>query len=414
MQKRKNSHFFVTKMRKEMEKKMKTNCKKWRYLLCITAVATAFASVPLRTQAADSKVNIVDNTGKKQETTSDKMDSATKAGRPVTTAGAADLLDADISMETEELIALAKSKTIPVQEEKQEPTLVMAKVNEYVNVRKEPDQDADKVGVLYKDCGGDILEKKGEWTKIKSGDVSGWIKNDYLYFGEEAEKIAKDVGILTAYSNTETLRVRKEADKDSAVLGLLANGEAVEAIAEEGDWVCVSYEGTTGYVSAEYVNVEFDIDTAESMASIIAREEAQKAKEAAEAAAAAEVAAKRNAQKQAVLATASEVDILAALIQCEAGGESYEGQLAVGSVVMNRVRCGGYPNSIAEVIYASGQFVPASKGRMESLILNGNIKASCVQAAQEVIGGRCNVGDALHFRRAGNREGTVIGNHVFW
>ena len=393
---------------------MKTNCKKWRYLLCITAVATAFASVPLRTQAADSKVNIVDNTGKKQETTSDKMDSATKAGRPVTTAGAADLLDADISMETEELIALAKSKTIPVQEEKQEPTLVMAKVNEYVNVRKEPDQDADKVGVLYKDCGGDILEKKGEWTKIKSGDVSGWIKNDYLYFGEEAEKIAKDVGILTAYSNTETLRVRKEADKDSAVLGLLANGEAVEAIAEEGDWVCVSYEGTTGYVSAEYVNVEFDIDTAESMASIIAREEAQKAKEAAEAAAAAEVAAKRNAQKQAVLATASEVDILAALIQCEAGGESYEGQLAVGSVVMNRVRCGGYPNSIAEVIYASGQFVPASKGRMESLILNGNIKASCVQAAQEVIGGRCNVGDALHFRRAGNREGTVIGNHVFW
>ena len=94
---------------------MKTNCKKWRYLLCITAVATAFASVPLRTQAADSKVKIVDNTGKKQETTSDKMDSASKAGRPVTTAGAADLLDADISMETEELIALAKSKTIPVQ-----------------------------------------------------------------------------------------------------------------------------------------------------------------------------------------------------------------------------------------------------------------------------------------------------------
>ena len=110
----------------------------------------------------------------------------------------------------------------------------------------------------------------------------------------------------------------------------------------------------------------------------------------------------------------SDRELLARLIQCEAGGESYEGQLAVGSVVMNRVRCGGYPNSIAEVIYASGQFVPASKGRMESLILNGNIKASCVQAAQEVIGGRCNVGDALHFRRAGNRQGTVIGNHVFW
>lgn len=393
---------------------MKTNCKKWRYLLFITAVATAFASVPFKTQAADAKVQIVDNTGKKQETTSDKMDSAERADRSITTAGVADLLDADISMDTEELIALVKSKTIQVSEEEQKSTLVMAKVNEYVNVRQEADQESDKVGVLYKDCGGDILEQKGEWTKIQSGDVTGWVKNEYLYFGEEAQEVAKDVGILTAYSNTETLRVRKESDIESEVLGLLANGEAVEAISEEGDWVCVSYEGTTGYVSAEYVNVEFDLDTAESMASIIAREEAQKAKEAAEAQAAAEEAAKRNAQKEAVLATASEADILAALIQCEAGGESYEGQVAVGSVVMNRVRSGGYPNSITEVIYASGQFVPASKGRMESLILNGNIKASCVQAAQEVIAGKCNVGDALHFRRAGNREGIIIGNHVFW
>lgn len=283
----------------------------------------------------------------------------------------------------------------------------MAKVNEYANIRQEASQESEKVGVLYKDCGGDIIERNGEWTKIKSGDVIGWIKNDYLYFGDEAEKIAGDVGILTAYSNTETLRVRKEANLESGVLGLLANGEAVEAIAEEGDWVRVSYEGTTGYVSADYVKVEFDIDTAESMVSIKAREEAEKAKAAAEAESA------RNAQKEAVLATASEVDILAALIQCEAGGEPYEGQVAVGAVVMNRVRCGGYPNSITEVIYASGQFVPASKGRMESLILNGNIKASCVQAAQEAIAGRCNVGDALHFRRAGNKEGLIIGNHVF-
>lgn len=390
---------------------MKTNCKKWKYMLCITAVTTAFASVPFRTQAADTKLNLTDGTGKKQETTSDKMNSADKTNVLTTTAGAADLLDADISMEDEELIALVKSKTIPVSEQKpqkQESTLVMAKVNEYANIRQEANQDSEKVGVIYKDCGGDIIETNGEWTKIKSGDVIGWIKNDYLYFGDEAEQIAEDVGILTAYSNTETLRVRKGASLESGVLGLLANGEAVEAIAQEGDWVRVSYEGTTGYVSAEYVNVEFDIDTAESMAAIRAREEAEKAK------AAAKAEETRNAQKEAVLATASEIEILAALIQCEAGGEPYEGQVAVGAVVMNRVRCGGYPNSITEVIYASGQFVPASKGRMESLILNGNIKASCMQAAQEAIAGRCNVGDALHFRRAGNREGLIIGNHVFW
>lgn len=122
----------------------------------------------------------------------------------------------------------------------------------------------------------------------------------------------------------------------------------------------VSYEGETGFVSAEYVRVEFGIDTAESMAAIREREEAERAR------AAAEAQSRKVQQKEAVLASATELEILAALIQCEAGGEPYEGQVAVGAVVMNRVRCGGYPNNITDVIYASGQFVPASGGRMES------------------------------------------------
>lgn len=390
---------------------MKTNCKTWKYLLCIAAVTTVFAFVPFSTQAADTKVRLMDGLDKKQETTSGKMNSADKAVMPAVTAGAADILDAEISIDTNELRTFAMTlKVLPqeIKPQEQESTLVMAKVNEYANIRVDAAQDAEKVGVLYKDCGGDIIEQKGEWTKIQSGDVSGWIKNDYLYFGSEAEEIARDVGVLTAYSTTETLRIRQEPSLEAGIVGLLAEEQAVEAIAEEGDWVKVSYEGTTGFVAAEFVRVEFGIDTAESMEIIREREEAERAR------AAAEAEAKRKQQKEAVLATASEVDILAALIQCEAGGEPYEGQVAVGAVVMNRVRCGGYPNSITEVIYASGQFVPASKGRMESLILNKNIKASCVQAANEAINGACNVGDALHFRRNNGRDGLVIGNHVFW
>ena len=347
------------------------------------------------------------------------------------TAGAANILDAEIvstdlpdeavpkmitprtnvsstKKKSDALAAFVKALMVLQPEILPQSNLVMAKVNEYVNIRQEADQDAEKVGVLYKDCGGDILEKNNEWTKIKSGDVTGWIKNEYLYFGKEAEEVAKDVGVLTAYANTETLRVREEPSLEAGIVGLLANGQAVEAIAEEGDWVRVSYEGTTGFVSSEYVRVEFGIDTAESMEAIREREEAERAR------AAAEAEAKRVQQKEAVFATASELDILAALIQCEAGGEPYEGQVAVGAVVMNRVRNGGYPNSITEVIYASGQFVPASGGRMESLILNKTTKASCVQAAQEAINGACNVGDALHFRRNNGRPGLVIGNHVFW
>ncbi len=384
----------------------------------IMAAAAAFTASPVSTEAAGTQESFTSGKpGSEQKATSDKMNSevsivgsaAAALGRDqqsLTTAGAADILDANISMEKEELIAFAKRSA--KAEKKEKSTLVMAKVNEFVNMRQDADQDAEKVGVLYKDCGGEIVEQIAGWTKVKSGDVTGWIKNDYLYFDEEAKNIAKDVGMLTAYSETETLRVRMDADLESGVLGLLANGEAVEAIAEEGDWVSVNYEGTKGYVAKEYVKVVFDIDKAESMAVIKAREEAERAR----AAAAAE--AKRIAQKEAVMATASEVDILAALIQCEAGGEPYEGQVAVGAVVMNRVRSGGYPNTITDVIYASGQFVPASKGKMESLILNGTTKASCRQAANEAINGACNVGDALHFRRNNGRAGLVIGNHVFY
>lgn len=387
---------------------METNLRKWSSMLYVLCLAMVMTMMPITTDAAETRDLVVTTSTKKQQDTSIEQ----------LNAGAAVLVDVDVAMNDAELTTLVRKQTSDIapihamDEKNTESTLVMAKVNQYVNIRKEPNQDSEKVGVLYKDCGGDILQRQDSWTKIQSGDVTGWVSDDYLYFGEEAQKEAKEVGILTAYSETETLRVRKEASLDSGVLGLLAMGEAVEAIEEDGDWVSINYEGETGYVAAEYVKVEFDLDTAESVEAIQAREAAEK--EAARAQAAAEREATRKQQKEAVLTSASELNILAALVQCEAGGESYEGQLAVASVVMNRVRCGAYPNTITDVIYASGQFSPANSTKMSNLALSGNIKASCLQAAQEAINGNCNIGDALHFRRAGNKDGIIIGNHVFW
>lgn len=387
---------------------METNLRKWSSMLYVLCLAMVMTMMPITTDAAETRDLVVTTSTKKQQDTSIEQ----------LNAGAAVLVDVDVAMNDAELTTLVRKQTSDIapihamDEKDTESTLVMAKVNQYVNIRKEPNQDSEKVGVLYKDCGGDILQRQDSWTKIQSGDVTGWVSDDYLYFGEEAQKEAKEVGILTAYSETETLRVRKEASLDSGVLGLLAMGEAVEAIEEDGDWVSINYEGETGYVAAEYVKVEFDLDTAESVEAIHAREAAEK--EAARAQAAAEREATRKQQKEAVLTSASELNILAALVQCEAGGESYEGQLAVASVVMNRVRCGAYPNTITDVIYASGQFSPANSTKMSNLALSGNIKGSCLQAAQEAINGNCNIGDALHFRRAGNKDGIIIGNHVFW
>ena len=378
---------------------MNANCRKLKGLFSLLSLSVLLSTTPMNLLAEDSKAEEV-------QTQEDIEEVDQKAEAVQLSAGVAVLLDMDIAMADEEIVELVKSNTteaisVKTLTKREDSTLVMAKVNEYVNIREEASQDAAKLGVLYKDCGGHILERKDGWTKIQSGDIAGWIKDEYLYFGEEAQELAEEVGIMTAYSQTETLRVRKEPSLEAGVLGLMAEGEAVEAIAEHGDWVEVSYEGTIGYVSSQYVKVEFDIDVAESMEVILARQ-------------AAEEEAKRNEQKAAVLASASEVDILAALIQCEAGGEAYEGQIAVGSVVMNRVRCGGYPNTITDVIYASGQFTPACTGKLDRLILSGNIKESCRQAAQDVINGTCNIGGALHFRRIGTKEGIVIGNHVFW
>ena len=109
-----------------------------------------------------------------------------------------------------------------------------------------------------------------------------------------------------------------------------------------------------------------------------------------------------------------EVKLLAALIQCEAGGECYEGQVAVGAVVMNRVADPRFPETIAEVIYQSGQFTPVKHGKVDRVLASGNIYESCLQAAREAISGVSNVGTATRFRRGTRADGIVIQHHVFY
>jgi len=111
--------------------------------------------------------------------------------------------------------------------------------------------------------------------------------------------------------------------------------------------------------------------------------------------------------------SSSDISILAAIIECEAGGESYEGKLAVGSVVLNRVRSSHFPSTIAGVIYQSGQFSPVASGRFATVLARG-ANQSCIKAAKEVLGGNITL-NSLYFRRNnGTISGTVIGNHVFY
>lgn len=116
-------------------------------------------------------------------------------------------------------------------------------------------------------------------------------------------------------------------------------------------------------------------------------------------------------QNPAIDATSSEQELLAALIFCEAGNQPYEGQVAVGAVVMNRVRSGIYPDSIAEVIYQSGQFTPAMTGWLDSILAGGGYTDSAMQAASDAIAGSNPIGDMLYFDCGGC--GYQIGDHFF-
>ncbi|MBR5247592.1 MAG: cell wall hydrolase [Lachnospiraceae bacterium] len=294
-------------------------------------------------------------------------------------------------------------------EKEPESTRVMANVKDALNIRSEADENAKKLGKLYKDCGGTILERRDGWTKLQSGNLIGWAKDEYLLFGEEAENLANSVGKMVAHLD-DALRVRKEANIESGVYGILPKGEMVEVVSieesvegsiEENKWICINYEGKNGYVSSDYVTLDFLIDTGETLEEIKAREKAEKE-------------AKRHVNYGEYTADADTITLLAALIHCEAGGESYEGQVAVGAVVMNRVRSKAYPNTIHGVIYASGQFTPAMTGKLDRVLESGKIYESCFKAAKEALSGVSNVGDLTHFRRINGREGLIIGNHVFY
>ena len=345
------------------------------------------------------------------------------------TAALTDMEEAAVEVEhtTTQLVAAAETPEpeVPVtpepvaepvsEEELAWQNRLMADVQEFLYVRASGDENSDIVGKLYRGAVADIVERGDVWTHIVSGNVDGYVMNSYCLFGTDAMNYAAANFDMEADIQANGLRIRRDASTDGSVIAAVSTGTTLtvdtEAAAVDG-WVAVSYGGETGYVSAEYVATEMALGeaiTIEEEQAAIARAEEEKA-----AAPASQVQSQGTVQNQSVAASVDDVTLLAALIQCEAGNEPYEGQLAVGAFVMNRVRSGRYPGSIYEVIYQAGQFPPAGKGYVANKISNG-VKSSCLQAAQEAINGMDNTGGAMSFRRASSgHPGVVIGNHVFY
>lgn len=294
---------------------------------------------------------------------------------------------------------------------------MMPNVKEYVNVRVEPSTESAIAGKLEKGDRATVLEKGAEWTKIQSGNLVGYVSNQYCIYGLEALAYAKANCKTVAVTTTDGLRIRQNMTTDSKIIKRLEEGDKLvvdtTATTEEG-WVAVKHNDSTYYVSADYVTVSLEVGTGMTVAEIeaIKREEAErKAKE--------EQAKKEAAEKVAASnAAVKEVDdltLMAAIIYCEAGAEPYETQLAVGAVIMNRVESSKYPNTLYGVIYQKGQFGPARSGKLARVIAQGRATESCYKAAKAALAGEDNTNGCLRFNDYnGTQEGLRLGGMVFW
>ena len=309
-------------------------------------------------------------------------------------------------------------------EEQEWQTNLMANVDDFLNVREAADGEAAIAGKLYKGDVATIVEAGDEWTLVTSGNLTGYVKNEYCVTGTEAYAYAQSNCETVAEVNTNNLRVRSEQSVDSKVLDTVSTGAKLtvdtEAEATEG-WVAVKSGSQTAYVSADYVTVKLNTGVGVTLAEEQAAIEAEQARAAEEAARLAEAQAAQSTQAVAatqgagVPAAVDDVTLLAAIIQCEAGSDIYESQLAVGAVVINRVKSGAYPNSISEVIYQRGQFGPASSGKLASVLASGSISGTAYQAATDAINGVDNTGGCTGCRGASSgHAGTVIGAMVFY
>ena len=228
-----------------------------------------------------------DNNDKKK-----KVEFRTSAGFSVLELSA-NGIDKDI--ENQEAYAEETEETT-TEEEQDFSSLVIAQVNNYVNVRSIPSEEGEIVGKLYDDSVGEYIEEKDGWYKIISGKCEGYVKAEYCVTGEDAQKLAKEVGTTYAVVNTTTLKVRKEASTESAVLGLVPIEEELIVKEELDGWVKIEIEEGDGYVSRDYVNLRTDFVQAESKE----EEEARLAEEAREreaARAAAQAAEEARAEK---------------------------------------------------------------------------------------------------------------------
>lgn len=308
--------------------------------------------------------------------------------------------------------------TFSIMEALPEYEKVLPKVNEYLNIRSEANPDASVVGQLNKNSYATIVERGEEWTKITSGKVTGYASNQYLYFDEEARNLVSELKADQVVITAGSVNIRKAPDLTGEILTEAKNKDSFVHVSEKDndEWYAIQYDDSQiGYVSKDLSQSVFNLKTA------ITIEEIEEAKKAAQIAKELEEAKKHKPTKTnraAIEVSDDEIYLLATVVAMEALGESYEGQLAVANVVVNRMLDGYWGDTIHDVVYAPGQFSGANSGRVEKF--RPKVTESCKKAAIEALAGNNNIGDYMYFMMK-NRAKTssyekyyILGSHCFY
>ena len=350
--------------------------------------------------------------------------------------------------------------------------VAVANVSSELLIRASADDSSAVIGYVPSAGGVMVKSMDADWTKVEVGDKTGYVRTEYLAFDDRADELKSVYGVQGAVASWEDVKIFSDHEDTSSIIGTMNEGEGYEILGSTNDWVEIQLDnGETAYVAAEDVETTMVVDGAVSVDDSTAQtttttytEPVQNdiyTEQTAEAtvpdtytadteyyASETEYAAdteyyapeteyvpeteyipeteyvaeteytpeteyveETESTESAVSASSSDLDLLAALIYCEAGNQSMEGKIAVGQVVMNRVASSSFANTIHDVIYEGGQFTPASSGWLDSVI--GSAPSDCYEAAQAALNGQGTVGGALYFN-TGSGKGTQIGAHQFY
>ena len=308
-----------------------------------------------------------------------------------------------------------------------------------LDIHAEANTASAVIGQVMEDGHVAILAKYNDWVQIQAGEIAGWVPAENLVETEisNEEAVAANEQVIAertgATASEDEFFAEEEVQQDeTAALQAEASEAAqneIEEVQAAEEAARIEAEAQAKAAAEEAARIEAEAQAkaaAEEAARLAAEAQAKAAEEAAQLEAetqakAAEEAARLEAEaQQAALAaqtaaiSAEELKLLANIIYCEAGSESYVGKVAVGNVIMNRVKSASQPNTITEVVYAKGQFSPVRNGSLQRALSSDKADAACYQAAIEALAGAQPVGGKLFFRRNNGRSGQVIGHHVFY